>query len=191
MINLTKGGNINLTKASGPAGLTKVIVGVGWNPRATDGAQFDLDASAFLTGLDGKCRDPQDFVFYNNKVGAGGSVAHGGDNRTGQGDGDDETIAVDLSKVPTVIAKIVFAVTIDQAAERRQNFGQVSDAYIRVLNADDKVVLTKFDLSEDTSTETAMIFGELYRADGGDWKFKAIGQGFSGGLAALVAHFGL
>ena len=188
-INLSKGGNINLSKTA-PT-MNKVDLGLGWNPRATDGKAFDLDAVAFLTGEDGKVRLDGEFIFFNQKVSPCGSVTHNGDNRTGDGDGDDETISVDLSKVPQEVAKIVFAVTIHEGQQNGQNFGMVDKAYIRVINQDANAEeLARFDLSEDGSTETAMIFGELYRHNG-EWKFKAVGQGFNGGLGALAASYGV
>ena len=188
-INLSKGGNINLSKTA-PT-MNKVDLGLGWNPRATDGKAFDLDAVAFLTGEDGKVRLDGEFIFFNHKVSPCGSVTHNGDNRTGDGDGDDETISVDLSKVPQEVAKIVFAVTIHEGQQNSQNFGMVDKAYIRVINQDANAEeLARFDLSEDGSTEVAMIFGELYRHSG-EWKFKAVGQGFSGGLGALAASYGV
>ena len=188
-INLSKGGNINLSKTA-PT-MSKVDLGLGWNPRATDGKAFDLDAVAFLTGEDGKVRLDGEFIFFNQKVSPCGSVTHSGDNRTGDGDGDDETISVDLSKVPQEVAKIVFAVTIHEGQQNSQNFGMVDKAYIRVINQDANAEeLARFDLSEDGSTEVAMIFGELYRHSG-EWKFKAVGQGFSGGLGALAASYGV
>ncbi|MDT0199030.1 MULTISPECIES: TerD family protein [unclassified Acinetobacter] len=188
-INLSKGGNINLSKTA-PT-MNKVDLGLGWNPRTTDGKAFDLDAVAFLTGEDGKVRLDGEFIFFNQKVSPCGSVTHNGDNRTGDGDGDDETISVDLSKVPQEVAKIVFAVTIHEGQQNSQNFGMVDKAYIRVINQDANAEeLARFDLSEDGSTEVAMIFGELYRHSG-EWKFKAVGQGFSGGLGALAASYGV
>mgnify|MGYP003486811131 CR=1 FL=1 len=188
-INLSKGGNINLSKTA-PT-MSKVDLGLGWNPRATDGKAFDLDAVAFLTGEDGKVRLDGEFIFFNQKVSPCGSVTHNGDNRTGDGDGDDETISVDLAKVPQEVAKIVFAVTIHEGQQNSQNFGMVDKAYIRVINQDANAEeLARFDLSEDGSTEVAMIFGELYRHNG-EWKFKAVGQGFNGGLGALAASYGV
>ena len=188
-INLSKGGNINLSKTA-PT-MNKVDLGLGWNPRATDGKAFDLDAVAFITGENGKVRVDGDFIFFNQKVSPCGSVVHNGDNRTGEGDGDDETISVDLSKVPLDVAKIVFAVTIHEGQQNNQNFGMVDKAYIRVINKDaNGEEVARFDLSEDGSTEVAMIFGELYRHSG-EWKFKAVGQGFNGGLGALAASYGV
>jgi tellurium resistance protein TerD len=187
-ISLQKGGNVNLSKEA--PGLTKVIVGLGWDPRSTDGAAFDLDGSAFLLKSDGKVRNDNDFIFYNNLKSSDGSVLHSGDSTTGVGEGDDETIMVELPKVPTEIEKIEFCVTIHDAEARKQNFGMVGKAYIRCVNADNNQEITRYDLSEDGSTETAMIFGELYRA-GSEWKFKAVGQGFKGGLGPLARSFGV
>ncbi|SDY50913.1 TerD family protein [Acinetobacter kyonggiensis] len=188
-INLSKGGNINLSKTA-PT-MNKVDLGLGWNPRATDGKAFDLDAVAFLTGEDGKVRLDGEFIFFNQKTSPCGSVNHKGDNRTGDGEGDDETISVDLSKVPQEVVKIVFAVTIHEGQQNGQNFGMVDKAYIRVINQDANAEeLARFDLSEDGSTEVAMIFGELYRHNG-EWKFKAVGQGFNGGLGALAGSYGV
>jgi tellurium resistance protein TerD len=187
-ISLSKGGNVNLSKEA--PGLNKIIVGLGWDARSTDGTDFDLDASAFLVKMDGKVRTDNDFCFYNNKVVADGAVQHMGDNKTGAGEGDDEVVNVELTKVPADLDKIVFAVTIHDADARRQNFGQVSHAYIRIVNVEGGTEIARYDLSEDASTETAMIFGELYRV-GTDWKFKAVGQGFAGGLAPLAKHFGV
>jgi len=187
-ISLSKGGNVNLSKEA--PGLNKIVVGLGWDARATDGAAFDLDASAFLVKLDGKVRTDSDFCFYNNKVVAGGAVQHAGDNTTGAGDGDDETIKVELSKIPADLDKVVFAVTIHEAEVRKQNFGQVNHAYIRVVNEEGGQELARYDLSEDASIETSMIFGEIYRI-GADWKFKAVGQGFAGGLGPLASSFGV
>ena len=188
-INLSKGGNINLSKTA-PT-MNKVDLGLGWNPRATDGKAFDLDAVAFLTGENGKVLGDGGFIFFNQKNSPCGSVNHNGDNRTGDGEGDDESISVDLSKVPADVAKIVFAVTIHEGQQNGQNFGMVDKAYIRVINQDANAEeLARFDLSEDGSTEVAMIFGELYRHSG-EWKFKAVGQGFGGGLGALAASYGV
>ncbi len=187
-ISLSKGGNVNLSKEA--PGLNKIVVGLGWDARATDGAAFDLDASAFLVKLDGKVRSDSDFCFYNNKVVGDGAVQHTGDNTTGAGDGDDETLKVELSKIPADLDKVVFAVTIHEADIRKQNFGQVNHAYIRVVNEDGGQEIARYDLSEDASIETAMIFGEIYRV-GADWKFKAVGQGFAGGLGPLASSFGV
>jgi tellurium resistance protein TerD len=187
-VSLVKGGNVNLSKEA--PGLKKIVAALGWNARLTDGASFDLDASAFLLKLDGKVRSDGDFCYYNNKTVADGAVVHGGDNTTGEGEGDDEKISVDLSKVSADVDKIIVAVTIHEADTRRQNFGQVGDAYIRVLNQDGNSEIARYDLSEDSSTDTAMIFGELYR-NGADWKFRAVGQGFAGGLGSLAASYGV
>lgn len=188
-INLSKGGNINLSKEA-PT-MTKVKLGLGWNPRATDGQQFDLDAVAFLIGANEKVRSDADFIFYNQSKSVDGSVVHHGDNRTGEGAGDDEVVSVDLSRVPADVQKITLAVTIHEGQSRNQNFGQVSQAYIRVLNEDsNNQEIARFDLSEDGSTEAAMIFGELYRHNS-EWKFRAVGQGFNGGLGPLAASYGV
>jgi tellurium resistance protein TerD len=187
-ISLQKGGNVNLSKEA--PGLNSVVIGLGWDPRATDGAAFDLDGSAYLLKGDGKVRADADFIFYNNLRSSDGSVVHAGDNLTGGGDGDDEKITVNLAAVPAEIDRISFAVTIHDAEARRQNFGMVAKAYIRCLNADGNAELARYDLSEDGSVETAMIFGELYR-HGSEWKFRAIGQGFKGGLGPLARSYGV
>jgi tellurium resistance protein TerD len=187
-VSLTKGGNVSLSKEV--PGLKAVSVGLGWDTRVTDGTAFDLDASVFLLGLDGKVGSDADFVFYNNTEGRGGAVVHQGDNRTGAGDGDDEVVLVSLDKLPPDVQRLSFAVTIHEADARRQNFGMVSNAFIRVVNADGGAEIARYDLSEDASTETAMIFGDLYR-NNGEWKFKAIGQGFVGGLGPLARSFGV
>jgi tellurium resistance protein TerD len=187
-ISLQKGGNVNLSKES--PGLARVIVGLGWDPRVTDGATFDLDGSAFLLRADGKVRNDDDLIFYNNLVSGDGSVEHSGDNRTGVGEGDDERLTIDLARVPREIEKIAVAVTIHEAEGRHQNFGMVGHAFIRCLNGDDEREIARYDLSEDSSSETAMIFGELYRA-GSEWKFRAVGQGYTGGLAPLARSFGV
>ena len=187
-VSLSKGGNVSLSKEA--PGLKTVRVGLGWDPRATDGAGFDLDASVFMQGESGKVRSDGDFIFYNNARSADGSVVHQGDNTTGQGEGDDEQVIVGLSQVPADVQKLSFAVTIHEAETRKQNFGMVSNSFIRVVNEDNGTEIARFDLSEDASTETAMIFGELYR-NGAEWKFKAIGQGFNGGLGPLARNFGV
>jgi tellurium resistance protein TerD len=187
-VSLSKGGNVNLSKEA--PGLNKIQVGLGWDARVTDGAAFDLDASCFLVKSDGKVRGDADFCFYNNKNVADGAVVHLGDNQTGDAAGDDETVKVELSKVPAEIDKVVFSVTIHEADTRNQNFGQVSKAYIRIVNEENGTEIARFDLSEDASIETAMIFGEIYRS-GADWKFKAVGQGFAGGLGPLASSFGV
>ena len=187
-LSLEKGGNLSLDKVA--PGLKKIVLGLGWDARATDGVEFDLDASAFMLNADGKVRSGADFIFYNQMRSPEGAVEHTGDNRTGAGDGDDESIKVDLSMVPQDIQKIAFTVTIHDAEQRRQNFGQVSNAFIRVVNAENNSEVVRFDLAEDASTEAAMVFGELYR-NGGEWKFRAVGQGYNGGLKAMCAQFGL
>lgn len=187
-ISLSKGGNISLSKEA--PGLTAIRIGLGWDPRVTDGTEFDLDGSVFLLSEYGKVRSDADLVFYNNLMSADGSVKHGGDNRSGQGDGDDESVDVNLAVVPADVQRIAFGVTIHEADTRKQSFGQVGNAFIRVINANDDKEIARYDLSEDSSTETAMIFGELYR-HGGDWKFRAIGQGYAGGLAALAGNYGV
>lgn len=187
-LSLQKGGNISLSKEA--PNLRRIIIGLGWDPRATDGQAFDLDASAFLLGSGGRVRNDGDFIFYNQPKSADGSVQHTGDNLTGQGDGDDESIKVDLVHVPAVIEKIAIAVTIHEADQRRQNFGQVGGAFIRVVNEENGQEITRYDLGEDFSTETAVIFGEVYR-HGAEWKFRAVGQGFAGGLAPLARNYGV
>jgi len=187
-VSLSKGGNVSLSKEA--PGLKAVQVGLGWDTRVTDGSGFDLDASVFLLDAAGRVRSDADFIFYNNRQGAGGAVEHLGDNLTGEGAGDDEVVKVSLDRLPAEIAKLSFAVTIHEAEARRQNFGQVSNAFIRVVNADGGTEIARYDLSEDASTETAMIFGELY-CHGDEWKFKAIGQGFAGGLGPLARSFGV
>jgi tellurium resistance protein TerD len=187
-VSLSKGANVSLSKEA--PGLKAVRVGLGWDTRVTDGSAFDLDASVFLLGDAGRVRSDADFVFYNNKNGAGGAVVHQGDNLTGEGGGDDEVVAVTLDQVPAEIQRLSFAVTIHEAEGRRQNFGMVSNAFIRVANAEGGTEIARYDLSEDASTETAMVFGELYR-HGTEWKFKAIGQGFAGGLGPLAQSFGV
>lgn len=188
-INLQKGQKVDLTK--GNPGLSKLIVGLGWDTNKYDGgADFDLDAAAFLLGDNGKVPSDSDFIFYSNLQHSSGAVVHTGDNLTGEGDGDDEVIKVDLSKVPASISKIDFTVTIYDAESRRQNFGQVSNAYIRVVDETTGTELIRYDLGEDFSVETAVVVGEMYR-NNGEWKFNAIGSGFSGGLAALCRNFGV
>ena len=187
-ISLTKGGNVNLSKEA--PNLTNMAVGLGWNPRATDGQAFDLDAVAFLVNESGKVRADADFIFFNNLKSADGSVEHTGDNRTGEGDGDDEIIKVDLSKVPADVSKVVFCAVIYEGQARNQNFGQVANAYIRIVNTQGGAEVARYDLSEDSSTETAMIFGELYK-NNGEWKFRAVGQGFAGGLGPLAQSHGV
>jgi tellurium resistance protein TerD len=187
-VSLSKGGNVSLSKEA--PGLKTVRVGLGWDPRATDGAGFDLDASVFMQGESGKVRSDGDFIFYNNLRSSDGSVVHQGDNTDGEGDGDDEQVVVSLNRLPENVQKLSFAVTIHDADSRKQNFGMVSNSFIRVVNEDSGTEIARFDLSEDASIETAMIFGELYR-HGAEWKFKAIGQGFNGGLGPLARNFGV
>ncbi|KAA0995978.1 TerD family protein [Pseudomonas sp. ANT_J12] len=187
-LTLQKGGNLSLSKTD--PSLTKILVGLGWDPRATDGTEFDLDASAFLLGANGKVRGDADFIFYNQLKSADGSIEHTGDNRTGAGDGDDEVLKIDLSRVPADIDKIAFTVTIHDADARKQNFGQVGGSFIRVVNEISGAEIVRYDLAEDASTETAMIFAELYR-NNGEWKFRAVGSGFAGGLKALANSYGM
>lgn len=187
-VSLSKGSNVSLSKAA--PGLTEVTIGLGWSARATDGAAFDLDASAFALGENEKALNNASFVFYGNKEFDAGKIVHHGDNRTGEGEGDDEQLSVSLTSLGAEIKKIAFAVTIHEADERKQTFGQVSNAYIRVINKTTGAEIARYDLSEDASTETAMVFGELYR-HGEEWKFKAIGQGFAGGLKALATNYGI
>ncbi|MBK8182502.1 MAG: TerD family protein [Candidatus Competibacteraceae bacterium] len=187
-ISLQKGGNVSLSKQA--PGLKRVRFGLGWDLRKTDGTEFDLDASAFVLNASGKVLSDQHFIFYNNPTDPAGSVTHKGDNRTGVGEGDDELIEIDLGALTADTAKVAFVVTIHDADARKQNFGQVGNAYIRALNAEGDQEIARYDLSEDASTETAMIFGELYR-NNDEWKFKAIGQGYAGGLAAVARDFGV
>jgi tellurium resistance protein TerD len=187
-VSLSKGGNVSLTKEA--PGLQAVLVGLGWDARTTTGSDFDLDASALIVGQNGKILSDSHFVFFNNLKSPDGSVEHLGDNLTGEGEGDDEEIKVNLVGVPQEADKIVITVSIYDAESRQQSFGQVRNAYIRVVNQADNAELTRYDLSEDASTETAMIFGELYR-NGSDWKFRAVGQGYSTGLAGIARDFGV
>ncbi|MDK6927881.1 TerD family protein [Klebsiella aerogenes] len=187
-VSLSKGGNVSLSK-SDPS-MKNVLVGLGWDVRTTDGQDFDLDASAFLLSETGKVRSDSDFIFYNNLKSADGSVTHTGDNRTGEGDGDDESLIVKLDMIPANVAKIVFVVTIHDAQMRRQSFGQVSGAFIRLVNNDSQLEVARYDLTEDASSETAMLFGELYRHNG-EWKFRAVGQGYAGGLYSVCAQYGI
>ena len=188
-INLTKGQKVDLTKKN--PGLKKLLVGLGWDVNAYDsGAAFDLDASAFLLGENGKVHSEKDFVFYGNLKHSSGGVTHLGDNLTGEGEGDDEQIKVDLDKIPANISKIAFTVTIYDAEERGQNFGQVSNSFIRIVNEETNEEIIRYDLGEDFSIETAIVVGEIYRHNG-EWKFNAIGSGFQGGLAAICNHYGI
>jgi len=187
-VELTRGGNLSLEKAS--PGLTNIVVGLGWDERSTDGANFDLDASAFLLNEGEKVRSDADFIFYNQLRSSDGSVEHTGDNLTGAGEGDDESLKIQLAGVPQDVAKVSFTVTINDAEKNGQNFGMIRNAFIRVVNAADQSEICRYDLTEDFSIETALIFGELYRHSG-EWKFKAVGQGFQGGLSALCQNFGV
>lgn len=187
-ISLNKGGNLSLSKTD--PSLNQVLIGLGWDARATDGADFDLDASAFLLAANDKVRGETDFIFYNQTRSPEGSVEHTGDNRTGEGDGDDEAVKINLAKVPADVQKIAITVTIHDAESRGQNFGQVQNAFIRVVNDQTNVEIVRFDLNEDYSTETAMIFGELYRHNS-EWKFRAVGQGYNGGLRAMCSQYGI
>ncbi len=188
-INLSKGQKVDLTK--GNPGLKNIMVGLGWDVNAFDsGADFDLDAAAFLIGANGKCPTEKEFVFYGNLEHSSGAVKHMGDNLTGEGEGDDEQIQIDLSLIPAEIEKVAFTVTIYDADKRKQNFGQVSNAYIRIVDEATNTELIRYDLGEDFSIETAVVVGEMYR-NNGEWKFNAIGSGFQGGLAALCGHYGI
>lgn len=187
-VSLTKGGNVSLTKEA--PGLTAVTVGLGWDARSTTGTDFDLDASAIMAGVSGKVLSDGHFVFFNNLTSADGSVQHLGDNLTGEGDGDDEEINVNLAAVPPEVDKIVFPVSIYDAAARSQSFGQVRNAFIRIINQAGGAEIARYDLSEDASTETAMVFGELYR-NGAEWKFRAVGQGYAEGLVGIARDFGV
>ncbi len=185
---LTKGSNVNLSKTA--PNMKHALVGLGWDARSTDGAEFDLDASCFLLAPTGKVRTDSDFIFYNNLKSVDGSVLHTGDNRTGVGDGDDEALKIQLDKVPADVDRIPVVVTIHDAVARKQNFGMVRNAFVRIVDVDTNTEVARYDLSEDASTETAMIFGELYR-NNGDWKFRAVGQGHTGGLASVCADYGI
>ena len=187
-ITLQKGGNVNLSKTD--PNLREVLVGLGWDARSSDGADFDLDASLFMVQENGKVRSDADFIFYNQLKSSCGSVEHTGDNRTGAGDGDDEGLKIRLAAVPPAITRLVVAVTIHDAGPRKQNFGMVQSAYIRIVNLETDTEIVRFDLSEDYSTETAMVFAELYRHNG-EWKFKAVGQGYAAGLGALATQHGV
>ncbi len=187
-VSLAKGGNVSLSKEA--PGLTNVIVGLGWDVRTTTGADHDLDASAIMVGGDGKVLSDAHFVFFNNLTSPDGTVEHTGDNLTGEGDGDDEALTVNLAGMGADVTKIVFPVSIYDADNRGQNFGQVTNAFIRVVNQADQREIARFDLSEDASTETAMVFGELYR-HGGEWKFRAVGQGYASGLHGIAKDYGV
>ena len=187
-VSLTKGGNVSLSKQA--PGLTAVIVGLGWDPRTTTGADFDLDASAIMLDTNGRVLSDGHFVFFNNLTSPDGSVEHMGDNLTGAGEGDDEQIKVSLTSVPAEVDKIVFPVSIYEADQRQLNFGQVRNAFIRIVNQADNNEIARYDLTEDASTETAMVFGEIYR-NVGEWKFRAVGQGYASGLKGIAQDFGV
>lgn len=188
-VSLSKGQKVDLTKTN--PGLTKVVVGLGWDTNKYDGGNdFDLDSSVFLLGENGKVSTDSDFVFYNNTTGGNGAVVHTGDNRTGAGDGDDEQVKINLPAIPANIQRVAFTITIHEAEKRNQNFGQVANAYARIFNEETGEELIRYDLGEDFSIETALVVGELYRHNG-EWKFSAIGSGYQGGLAALATDFGL
>jgi tellurium resistance protein TerD len=187
-VSLSKGGNVSLTKEA--PGLTAVTVGLGWDVRSTTGTDFDLDASAIALKSDGKVLSDQHFIFFNNLKSPDGSIEHLGDNLTGEGEGDDEQVNVNLASVPAEIDKIVFPVSIYDADSRQQNFGQVRNAFIRIVNQSGGTEIARYDLSEDASTETAMVFGELYR-NGSEWKFRAVGQGYAAGLRGIAQDFGV
>lgn len=187
-ISLTKGGNVSLTKEA--PGLTAVLVGLGWDARTTDGQAFDLDASAIGCNAAGTAFSPGHFVFFNNLASPDGAIRHAGDNLTGEGAGDDEQINLNLTAMPADLDKVVFAVSIYEADSRGQNFGQVRNAFMRIVDSSSNAEIARYDLSEDAATETAMVFGEIYR-NGSDWKFRAVGQGYSAGLAGIARDFGL
>jgi tellurium resistance protein TerD len=187
-VSLSKGGNVSLSKEA--PGLNRILIGLGWDTRATDGADYDLDASLFMLNAEGRVRSDADFIFYNNLKSADGSVEHTGDNLTGEGEGDDEAIKVSVNAVPADVDKLVVAVTIHDAQARGQNFGQVENAFIRIVNDENGTEIARYDLSEDASVETAMIFGEVYR-HGAEWKFRAVGQGYTGGLGPLAQSYGI
>ncbi len=187
-VSLSKGGNVSLSKQA--PGLTAVVVGLGWDPRTTTGADFDLDASAIMLDMSGKVLSDSHFVFFNNLKSPDGSVEHLGDNLTGGGEGDDEQIKVNLQGVPAECGKVVFPVSIYDAESRQQNFGQVRNAFIRIVNQADNSELARYDLTEDAATETAMVFGEIYRSFG-EWKFRAVGQGYATGLRGIAQDFGV
>jgi tellurium resistance protein TerD len=187
-ISLNKGGNVSLTKEA--PGLKNIRVGLGWDVRLTEGAAFDLDASVFMLNPAGKVRSDADMIFYNNLKSVDGSVEHMGDNLTGAGEGDDEVVNVALDKIPAEVEKLAFVITIHEAEARKQNFGMVSKAFARIVNDAGGTELARFDLTEDMSTETAMIVGEVYRHTN-EWKFRAVGQGHAGGLGALAKNYGV
>jgi tellurium resistance protein TerD len=187
-VNLTKGAKLDLTK--GNPGLTKLLVGLGWDVNGYSGDDFDLDAIVFLLGEDGKCASSADFIFFNNLKNSNESVVHTGDNLTGEGEGDDEVIKINLATLPTSVDKIVIAITVFNGEEKGQNLGQVSNAFIRVEDSDKSEELCRLDLSEDFSTETTVIAGEIYRHNG-EFKFQATGAGYTGDLKKLCADYGV
>ncbi|UGY92122.1 TerD family protein [Streptomyces gobiensis] len=187
-VSLSKGGNVSLTKEA--PGLNAVTVGLGWDVRTTTGTDFDLDASAIAVDASGKVVSPQHFIFFNNLASPEQAIVHTGDNVTGEGQGDDEQIKVNLATLPTEVDKIVFPVSIYDAETRSQNFGQVRNAFIRIVNQAGETEIARYDLTEDASTETAMVFGEMYR-HGEEWKFRAVGQGYASGLAGIAQDFGV
>ncbi len=190
-VSLSKGGRVSLSKEA--PGLSNIHIGLGWDNRTTDGAAFDLDASVFLLDKSGKVRNDQDFVFYGNLTSINGAIIHQGDNLTGEGEGDDEVINVKLKQLETDapdIEKMAVLVTIYEAETRAQNFGQVQNAFIRVVNSDDNKEIVRYDLTEDFSMETAVVFGEIYKK-GDEWRFSAVGQGYSGGLSAACRDYGV
>lgn len=189
-VSLNKGGSVSLTKEAGASPLTLVTVGLGWDPREGYGADFDLDASAILLGANGKALSDADLVFYNNLTSPTGAVRHTGDNLDGSGEGDDETVIVDLGQVPDAAQAIVFLVSIHDGQSRGQSFGVVDNAFIRVVNNSDSRELARFDLTDGAQSDTALAFGELYR-DGAEWKFRAIGDGFAGGFGAALGSYGI
>ena len=187
-VRLTKGANVNLSKEA--PGLTAVFFGLGWDVRTTTGEDFDLDASAVVCGANGKVLSDQHFIFFNNLKSPDGTIEHAGDNKTGVGEGDDEVVKVNIAGLPAEVDKVAFIASIYDAENRKQAFGQVRNAYIRVVNQADNNELARYDLSEDYSTETALVFGELYR-NGAEWKFRAVGQGYASGLAGVASDFGV
>jgi tellurium resistance protein TerD len=187
-VSLTKGGNVSLSKEA--PGLTNVVVGLGWDARTTTGVEYDLDASVIVAGADGRVLSDKHFIFFNNKVSPDGTIEHTGDNLTGEGEGDDEQVKVNLAGMAAEADKIVFMVSIYEGDTKGQSFGQVRNAFIRVVNAADNKELARYDLSEDASTETAMVFGEVYR-NGSDWKFRAVGQGYASGLTGIARDYGV
>ncbi|KLL12746.1 MULTISPECIES: TerD family protein [Protofrankia] len=187
-VSLSKGGNVSLTKEA--PGLTNIVVGLGWDVRSTTGADFDLDASAIALRSDGKVLSDSHFVFFNNLKSPDGAIEHQGDNLTGEGEGDDEAINVSLASLPAEVDKVVFPVSIYDADARQQNFGQVRNAFIRIVNGVGSAEIARYDLTEDASTETAMVFGEVYR-HGAEWKFRAVGQGYASGLAGIARDYGV